>query len=53
MTKVKIIYSNTIWGLENTVNDFIAKHNMKDIKFQTNGENQARTVFTVMIIYEE
>ena len=53
MKKVEIIYDTSKWVVEGAVNEFISTHNVLDIQFRMTGENQVRTVYAAMIIYEE
>jgi hypothetical protein len=51
--KVKIISDTRSYIVEEYVNQFIHYHNVVDIQFKMSGENNVRTTYSVMIIYEE
>lgn len=51
--KVKIISATNEYDVTDRVNDFITNHQVLDLQFRVNGESQVRTVYSVMIIYEE
>ena len=53
MTKVRIISDTYEHDVADRVNEFITNRNILDLQFRVNGESQGRTVYSVMIIYEE
>ena len=53
MTKVKIIANWNEHNVERDVNQFIATHNVVNIKFQATGSSGAGKTYAVMIVYEE
>lgn len=51
--KIELISGTSEYDIVERVNEFIANHHVTDIQFRVNGENQVRTVYSVMIIYRE
>ena len=51
--KVTIISDTDEFEVTHRVNDFITNHQVLDLQFRVNGESQVRTVYSVMIVYEE
>lgn len=52
MRKIEIFCATSIMNLENSVNDFISRHNVVDIQFSSAADS-SRVAHSVMIVYEE